>query len=113
MTSPIDERRLAELGGGDPVLLAELVTLFLREMESHLAALASDLDAADCERAARTAHQAAGASGLCGAQRLGALLHSVERTAVAGDAGATADTYREVVSEFQAVQHFLAKVIAP
>ena len=113
MTPPVDEERIAELGGGDPVLLAELLGLYLLEMDRHFSSLASKLTAADCGGAARTAHQAAGASSLCGARRLGELLHSIEHTAAAGDARAAADTYREAVSEFQAVHQFLARVIAP
>ncbi len=95
--------------GGTPGLLRELIDLFLKEADKHLATLRSALSGRDGHQFERAAHTLKGSSGNLGAQSMSRLCGELQMIGRAADwdraARGLADLeieYRGVKSELEA-----------
>ena len=89
---------------GEPDLLRELVTLFLRDTPERLEALAMGLASGDLDSAARAAHSVKGSAANLGAMDLHTLASSAEQEARAGRAQAVEALQVQLAHEFGRVQ---------
>lgn len=115
-TLPVDPdvlQMLADLQEpGEPDLLRELVTLFLRDTPERLAALEDALAVDDLPTAARAAHSLKGSAANLGAADLQALASTAETHARAGDRQATEADLVQLGAEFGRVRVQLEDVLS-
>ena len=96
---------------GEPDLLSELVTLFLRDTPERLDVLHRALDSRDFETAARAAHSLKGSAANLGATQLQALAADAETSARAGDEATVRASAAALDAEFAAVRRQLEDVL--
>jgi HPt (histidine-containing phosphotransfer) domain-containing protein len=109
----VDVRTLAALrdlqGEGQPDLLAELITVYLRETPPRLAALHKAVARADAEALGRAAHSLKGSSSQIGAVQVARLCADLEEQAGTTDLRGVAETLRRLDDAFGRVRaHLLA-----
>jgi len=96
--------QLAELGGGDPLFVAELLGTFRREAERIVARLATEGEALDLGRAAHDAHTLKSSAAQVGALRLSRLALDLERRAQSADPAGARAVVAELAAEFARVE---------
>jgi HPt (histidine-containing phosphotransfer) domain-containing protein len=112
---PVDAEVIAMLASlqepGEPDLVVELVTLFLRDTPDRLRELSGR--PLEGRPAARVAHSVKGSAGNLGATALQALASQLEQAGLRGDsADALAALADAMADEFQRVEQYLGTVIA-
>lgn len=97
---------------GEPDLLRELVTLFLRDAPERLRALHDALAVSDYATASRAAHSLKGSAATLGAQELESLSGIAEVSARAGDTVATLAALSALEREYEKVRGHLELLLA-
>jgi HPt (histidine-containing phosphotransfer) domain-containing protein len=97
-SEPIDFLALTEMMGGNEALVGTLLTTFLREMTTDLAALQQALADSDQETVRRLAHRQKGTAANLQAVMYSAAARELEQASVEGEIGLTVIKYR-VLSE--------------
>lgn len=112
---PVDPEVLQMLADlqepGEPDLLRELVTLFLRDTPERLHALRQALASADYATAARAAHSVKGSAANLGAAGLQALAGLAEQSARQAEGAASAAAAAALEDEFSRVRRQLEDVL--
>lgn len=112
---PVDPEVLQMLADlqepGEPDLLSELVTLFLRDTPERLDALHRALEAGDFETASRAAHSLKGSASNLGAGGLQSMAAIAEMSARERDRAAVRAAAADLDREFAAVKRQLEDVL--
>lgn len=113
---PVDPETLQMLADlqepGEPDILRELITLFLRDTPERLEALRQAHASADEASAARAAHSIKGSAGSLGALELQAHASAAEAAARRGDAEAITSALAALDHEFALVRQQLEALLA-
>ena len=116
LSKPVDPEVLQMLADlqepGEPDLLRELLTLFLRDTPERLDALTRALAAADFDTAGRAAHSVKGSAANLGASQLQELASVAEIAARQRDAAALTPAATAVDAEFTQVRIQLEDLLA-
>ncbi len=100
-------RSLAQSADEDEDFLGELIRVYLRDLDTRIAAMKSGLETADAERIAQAAHAIAGSSGHFGAKALIAQCREIENSARHGFGFELASAVSVAVSESARVRRAL------
>ena len=109
-TQPIDLDKLWEIAMDDPVLMAELIKLFLADAPQRLGRLRQAIDEKQQRTVVEIAHGLRGASRSLAAEKLGELFHAVEEISGAGKLDEAGSKVAEAEAEFARLQEFLSGV---
>jgi HPt (histidine-containing phosphotransfer) domain-containing protein len=104
MTGNLDLAAALERIGGDPVLLAEIARLFLREYPELLAQIHAAHRAGDAQQLERAAHSLKGSAANFGARAVVENAYAVERLGKAGELAAAADAIAQLENELARVR---------
>ena len=110
----IDQATLAELHdltSDDPRQFIELIEMFLNELESSLASLATAVKNKTEKDLARYAHSLKGASGTVGATRLSLLSRTLEEVALSARLDRAEAIFKQIETEASDVRIMLARAI--
>src|SRR5205085_11049688 len=91
-------------GEGQPDILAELISIYLRETPPRLAALHEALARADAGALRREAHSLKGSSSHMGAMQMARLCADLEEQARAADLAGAPETLRRLDAAFDRVR---------
>jgi len=105
---PVEMDRLNSLVDGDAGSLRELVDLYLKQTLQQLTQLEAAVRANNPDEVRRLAHSCAGASATLGMTRLVPLLRELEKQGANGALNNAVQICQNAVSEFKAIQNFLA-----
>jgi len=97
-SSIVDRENLMSRLQGDTNLLAEIVSIFARELPGHLATLEADVDAGDANRIRETAHKLKGAVGNLSSKPTYKAASALEKAAASGDLSRSAESFEELRS---------------
>ncbi len=97
---------------GEPDLLRELVTLFLRDTPERLDVVRQGLAAGDLDAAARAAHSLKGSAANLGALDLHELAAQAEQRARAGDTAAVRELLAQLDDEYGRVHAQLSALLS-
>ena len=107
--SSLDE--LHDLTRDDPRQFIELIEMFLKELESSLASLATAVRSKTEKDLARYAHSLKGASGSVGANRLSSLSRTLEEVALSAGFDRAETIFKQIEAEACHVRIGLARAI--
>jgi HPt (histidine-containing phosphotransfer) domain-containing protein len=98
------DQQLREICGGDPALLAKMLTGFVDAMAEAFARLEGAMAGGDGQQLAREAHRLRGACAMVGADRLAGLCLELEEHALRTDLMLAAELLARLHSEWDAVE---------
>jgi HPt (histidine-containing phosphotransfer) domain-containing protein len=102
---------LHDLTSDDPRQFVELIEMFLKELESSLASLATAVKNKTEKDLARYAHSLKGSSGSVGATRLSLLSRMLEEVALTAGFDRAETIFRQIEAEARDVRITLARAI--
>lgn len=97
---------------GQPDIVREVLTVFLADAPTRLAAIDDAIRAGDAQAIHRTAHTLKGAAGSIGATALQARCRELEEAGKEGTLDRAADLGRRVHDEFARAQVEIAEILA-
>jgi HPt (histidine-containing phosphotransfer) domain-containing protein len=109
-SDPADVARIRQFARDLPGGMAELVRHFDAQMSATMSELEQAAGEPDAEKVRVLAHRGVGTAGVCGADRMVAVLRTIESAARGGRVDAAA--LMEAVGEFARLRAFLDRLVA-